>query len=144
MLRDTLTQTAAHPCQSVDIMWNGSWETLDADNTSVCSFIALANVRHHRPTMQRLTAASGLIHIHSQIKSAPYRCFQLLALCSLSASADFQALSFLNIPACWNQTALEHAALGSLSGLLSGNVHFEWHFEMLSWLRNGWKVLGFF
>lgn len=110
---------------------------------SVSSFIALANVRHQQLTTERLTAASRLIHIHSQIKSALYCCFQLLALCSPSASADFQAVLFWNIPGCWTWAALEHVGIGSLSGLLLGNVHCDWQRWSPGWRMDG-KCFFFF
>lgn len=116
---------------------------LDVDNTSVCLFFYCSGKCHHQLTMEQLTAASRLIHIHSQIKSALYCCFQLLALCSPSASADFQALLFWNIPACWTKAALEHVGIGSLSGLLLGNMHYEWQRWSPGWGMDG-KCFFFF
>lgn len=119
---------------------------LDVDNTSVCLFFYCSGKcqppsAHHGATTE--TAASRLIHIHSQIKSALYCCFQLLALCSPSASADFQALLFWNIPACWTWAAPEHVGIGSLSGLLLGNVHCEWQRWSPGWRMDG-KCFFFF
>lgn len=108
---------------------------------SVSSFIALANVRHHQLTMERLTAASRLIHIHSQIKLTLYCCFQLLALCSPSASADFQALLF------WNSCLLDLGSSRTCWNRFTFRPTFRkralWVTEMISWLKDGWKMLFF-
>lgn len=44
--------------------------------TSVCSFVALANVSHHQLTMESLSEASRRTYIQSQIESAFYRYFR--------------------------------------------------------------------